>query len=84
MTVPTPELAHLPPDCSAADVTAALRRDGALIIDNAMGADRLARYKRPARLVVLDALPRTAVGKIDKQALKALACRMLERADNAA
>ncbi len=46
-------------------------------------AARLARYKRPARLVVLDALPRTSVGKIDKQALKALASEMLEREDAA-
>lgn len=41
-------------------------------------AARLAKYKRPARLVVLEALPRTSVGKIDKQALKALAREMLE------
>ena len=48
-------------------------------------AARLAKYKRPARLVVLDALPRTAVGKIDKQALKALARAMLaEASDHAA
>jgi long-chain acyl-CoA synthetase len=47
-------------------------------------AARLAKYKRPARLVVLDALPRTPVGKIDKQALKALARTMLERSEDAA
>jgi long-chain acyl-CoA synthetase len=47
-------------------------------------AARLAKYKRPARLVVLDALPRTPVGKIDKQALKALARQMLEHAEDAA
>jgi long-chain acyl-CoA synthetase len=47
-------------------------------------AVRLAKYKRPARLVVLDALPRTAVGKIDKQALKALARTMLDRSEHAA
>jgi long-chain acyl-CoA synthetase len=41
-------------------------------------AARLAKYKRPARLVVLDRLPRTAIGKIDKQALKALARAMLK------
>jgi len=47
-------------------------------------AARLAKYKRPARLIVLDALPRTPVGKIDKQALKALARTMLARTENAA
>jgi len=34
-------------------------------------AENLVRYKVPARLEVVDALPRTAVGKIDKQALQA-------------
>lgn len=33
----------------------------------------LAPYKIPARFMILDALPRTSVGKIDKPALKALA-----------
>ncbi len=47
-------------------------------------AARLAKYKRPARLVLLDALPRTAVGKIDKQALKAKAQAMRADADHAA
>ena len=31
----------------------------------------VARYKLPARLVVVDALPTTGVGKIDKKALRA-------------
>lgn len=48
-------------------------------------AARLAKYKRPARLVVLSSLPRTPVGKIDKQALKAIARTMLaEEAEHAA
>ncbi len=47
-------------------------------------AARLAKYKRPARLIVLEALPRTAVGKIDKQALKALARTMLAETEHAA
>lgn len=47
-------------------------------------AARLTKYKRPARLMVLDALPRTAVGKIDKQALKALAQTIRAEADHAA
>lgn len=45
MTAPTPQLAHLPPTCTAADVAAALRRDGAVIIDDAMAPDQLARLK---------------------------------------
>jgi acyl-CoA synthetase (AMP-forming)/AMP-acid ligase II len=40
-------------------------------------ADRLTRYKRPARFVALQALPRTGVGKLDKAALRALARDML-------
>ena len=36
-------------------------------------ARHLVKYKRPVAVHVLDALPRTAVGKIDKQALKRLA-----------
>lgn len=40
-------------------------------------ADRLARYQRPRDIVVLDALPVTPVGKLDKRALRA----GLERAD---
>lgn len=36
-------------------------------------ARQLVRYKRPVAVHVLDSLPRTAVGKIDKQALKHMA-----------
>ncbi|HWC87133.1 MAG TPA: class I adenylate-forming enzyme family protein [Solirubrobacteraceae bacterium] len=41
--------------------------------------ERLARHKLPDELVLLDALPRTRMGKIDRQALSALA-REAERA----
>lgn len=34
--------------------------------------DRLTRYKRPAHLVLIEGLPKNAVGKIDKLKLKAL------------
>jgi fatty-acyl-CoA synthase len=37
----------------------------------AFGGARLARYKLPKRVVLVAALPRTAAGKIDKEALKA-------------
>lgn len=33
--------------------------------------DRLARYKHPKRLVILDSLPRNPMGKVNKKALKA-------------
>lgn len=56
--------------------------DEADVLDHC--AARLARYKRPTRLIVLDALPRTAVGKIDKQALKALARNLAPASSDAA
>jgi long-chain acyl-CoA synthetase len=39
-------------------------------------AAHLVKYKRPMAVHILDALPRTPVGKIDKQALKRLAAEM--------
>ena len=36
-------------------------------------AERLTRYKLPSEIRVLDTLPRTAVGKIDKQRLQEMA-----------
>ena len=33
------------------------------------GGERLARYKLPKRIVLVEALPRTAAGKIDKESL---------------
>ena len=36
-------------------------------------AERLTRYQRPSDIRVVAALPRTAVGKIDKQRLQELA-----------
>ncbi len=40
---------------------------------NAHCAGRLVRFKRPAEIRMLDALPKNAVGKIDKRRLKELA-----------
>jgi acyl-CoA synthetase (AMP-forming)/AMP-acid ligase II len=34
---------------------------------------RLAAYKHPRRVIVLDTLPRTSVGKIERKALRAMA-----------
>ena len=33
--------------------------------------ERLAKYKRPRSIVVIDALPLTAIGKVDKKILEA-------------
>jgi acyl-CoA synthetase (AMP-forming)/AMP-acid ligase II len=41
--------------------------------------DELARYKAPERLVVLDAMPLTAVGKIDRRALATRAAKADDR-----
>jgi fatty-acyl-CoA synthase len=38
--------------------------------------NRVAEYKQPRRVILLDALPRTAVGKIEKKALRALAANV--------
>ena len=38
-----------------------------------MCAERLAKYKRPVAIELHDALPKNAIGKIDKPALRALA-----------
>jgi 3-oxocholest-4-en-26-oate---CoA ligase len=43
---------------------------------------RLARYKVPRRLVVVESVGRTASGKVDHPRLKALAAETLERTDN--
>jgi benzoate-CoA ligase len=37
----------------------------------AVTAERLPRYKRPGRVMVLDALPRTATGKLQRSVLRA-------------
>jgi fatty-acyl-CoA synthase len=36
--------------------------------------ERLARYKLPRSIVLLDALPLTAIGKIDKKQLESWEC----------
>jgi fatty-acyl-CoA synthase len=39
---------------------------------------RLARFKHPKRLLLVDALPRTALGKVRKEDVRGLAIRMLQ------
>jgi 2,3-dihydroxybenzoate-AMP ligase len=54
-------------------VYVALRPGAALTLDevrSSMQTGGVARYKFPARLVVVDSLPTTSVGKIDKKALR--------------
>jgi 2,3-dihydroxybenzoate-AMP ligase len=55
-------------------VYAALRPGAGLTLDGlraSMDSAGVARYKLPARLVVVESLPTTGVGKIDKRALRA-------------
>jgi acyl-CoA synthetase (AMP-forming)/AMP-acid ligase II len=42
-------------------------------------AERLVRYKLPAHVLPIEALPRTAVGKTDKPRLRALAREQIDR-----
>lgn len=54
----------------------AVPRPGAALSVDALTAhceERLVRYKRPATIRLVPALPRTAVGKVDKAALRAIA-----------
>ena len=52
-----------------------LRPDAGIAADDlhALCAERLAKYKRPALIEVLDELPKNAIGKIDKPTLRSLA-----------
>jgi acyl-CoA synthetase (AMP-forming)/AMP-acid ligase II len=52
----------------------ALRPKARVTVDelHALCASKLAKYKRPVLIEVLDDLPKNAVGKIDKPALRAL------------
>jgi long-chain acyl-CoA synthetase len=51
------------------------RAQADLMVDelHALCAERLAKYKRPVSIEILDELPKNAIGKIDKPALRALA-----------
>jgi acyl-CoA synthetase (AMP-forming)/AMP-acid ligase II len=53
----------------------ALRPGADVTVDelHALCAERLAKYKRPVLIEVLDELPKNPVGKLDKPALRALA-----------
>ena len=53
----------------------ALRPESAATVDqlHAVCAERLAKYKRPVAIELHQALPKNAIGKIDKPALRALA-----------
>jgi acyl-CoA synthetase (AMP-forming)/AMP-acid ligase II len=53
----------------------ALRPEASVTVEelHALCAKRLAKYKRPVLIELRDELPKNAVGKIDKPALRALA-----------
>lgn len=61
------------PDADLGEVVVAVVvADGVLDEDVVLGAcDALARFKRPRRLVVVDELPRNAMGKVQKALLRA-------------
>jgi acyl-CoA synthetase (AMP-forming)/AMP-acid ligase II len=66
------------PDAVLGEVVVAyvsLRPDAGVAADDldALCAERLAKYKRPALIEVLHELPKNAIGKIDKPALRSLA-----------
>ncbi len=65
--IPDPRLGEVP----AAHVVA--RDGGAIAADEliAFCADKIARFKRPRRIELVAALPRTAVGKVQKAVLRA-------------
>ena len=62
------------PDLGEAVVAIIARRPGAdpdpqALIDGL--ADRLARFKQPRKVVIVDELPRNTMGKVQKAALRA-------------
>jgi fatty-acyl-CoA synthase len=66
------ELGEVPVACVVAAPGVALTPDTVL----ALFVDRIAPYKHPRHVIVLDALPRTATAKVDKPALRTLAARL--------
>jgi fatty-acyl-CoA synthase len=54
---------------------AKLERDRVL----ALFDGRLARFKQPKDVVVVDALPRTAIGKVSKEDVRQLVARVLSQ-----
>ena len=55
----------------------AMRSAAAVTVEEleALCAERLAKYKRPVAIEILAELPKNAIGKIDKPALRELAQR---------
>lgn len=70
---PDDELGEVPVACVVPAADADLTAETVL----ALFPDRLAAYKHPRRVVFLESLPRNAAGKIQKAALRELACGLV-------
>ena len=63
---PDPTWGEIPIACIVPHPNTTLTRDDVL----ALFPDRLARYKHPRDVIFLEALPRTAMGKVEKHELR--------------
>ena len=72
------------PDLGEAVVAVVVQEPGAHLISDALLAalaDKLARFKQPRHIALIDALPRNAMGKVQKAALRADHARLFQSGD---